>query len=338
MNKILNRHTKNLTLFTSEKVTDFESLRNKYALRVHKGIAEQIIKHKHARPIYLYLEIKPLFASGVIFADQGKIPYKKIAEFVKEGVSTVRKKINVLKKLKLIRIDKEKNIILSSLNKLPAILKVEIATKKKYNLLNNGETQYTIKQLAIYENLKKQEHVLFRKIYGTELVEHCITNKIFDVRNSNGKLSDNIKRCEDRLSKNFLRRFKRSIRNNFDEYKKKYQKIYDVRVNQLEFGYPVINPNVTLSYRGIAKILNRSAISSGQYQSKKLFDRKYLTAFGSYTLISDKSPAIFESMEGLRQDIFSYQYNTRKNLSGRKRLYFRNNTNQIETLTNATFF
>lgn len=328
-------------LFPQERyISDLEALRNKYALRLQKGLAEHIIKHKQARAIYLFLELKPLFSSGVIFSDSGKIPYQKIADFTGEGLSTIRKKITVLKKMRLLSIDHKKNICLASITKLPRILKVtkeKDKYRKKYALLNNGQTQFTVKQIALYENLKRQEHQLFLKIYFKELLEIYSQRETLDKKNSKGYSPKNLQACEQCFAKSFLKKFRKYIRDNFDTLKRKYQNIYDRQVLQLQFGFPELNPYISLSYKGIGKILGISQ-STAVYQVKKLASKGLIDVTGNYCNISEKSPAVYESMCGIRQDIFSYVYPTRKTLNGKHRLYYRNKPNSINPLVNATFF
>lgn len=336
-------------------INDLELVRNKYALRLQKGIAEHLIKHKHARSIYLYLELKPLFNSGIIFASAGKIPYAKIAQFVGEGVSTVRRKITILIKLKLVTIDKNKNLQLCSLNKLPKLLKLstdENKYKKKYKLLNNEKSEFTVKQIALFENLARQEHQLFRKIFLKELAEEFFTKKhigaqewvkelnaeLLDKQNSNRNNPKFYLTCERYFSKKFLKLFRKQIRENFEFLKQKYKRVYDTQILQLSFGFPALNPNITLSYNGLAKIWNYKTKSAAHYQVLKLAERGLIDVTGNYSLIKEQSPAVYESMCGMRADIFSYVYPTRKTLNGKARKYFRNQPNTVKPLVNATFF
>jgi hypothetical protein len=356
------RKTPDLSLFYPEiSVNDLENVRNRYAMRLQKGLAEYIIKHPNARDFYLYLELKPLFRSGVIFNESGRIPYKKIALFIGEGESTIRKKLSNLKRLGLISIDKKKNISLATLNKLPEILKISpsyILTEKskrirkfleykkiykqKYKLLNNGETQYTIKQIAIYENLNRQKYALGRKILERELLNYFYSGDPLDNLKTNGSKPKNFTECERLFPRKFIKRFKKQIRENFPEYQAKYKRIYDSQILQREFKFPDLNPNITLAYSGIAKVLNRKAKSTGSYQVSKLLERKYISAFREYEKIPARSPAVWESITGMRRDIFSYKYNARRSdpvsYSGRIEKFFRRCPNSIETLTNSTFY
>lgn len=324
------------------RINDLEIVRNKYALRIQKGIAQYIVKHKNARAIYLYLELKPLFNSGVIFADGGKLPYKKIADFIKEDISGIRAKIKTLKKLGLVYFDK-KNICLVSIKKLPLVLKLtkdENFYNKKHYLKNNSKAQFTVKQLAIYENLKKQEFVLFRKIYLKELSNEYFELNKLDNKNSNKNF---YLTCERFFSKAFLKKFKKSIRNNYDALKKKYQTIFDIQILQIQQGeinltYPEINTNVTLSYNGVSRIMGRTSKYSGRYQLGQLVKFGYIEVWGGYKKVSI-CPAIQEQdIYGVRSDMFSYRYPTKKTSSGLIRKYFRNCTNELQTVDNAIFF
>jgi hypothetical protein len=355
MHKVSNTHTPSLELYPLQLyVADLETLRNKYALRLQKGIAEQIVKHKHARPIYLYLELKPLFSSGVIFSDRGVIPYKKIAEYIGESVPSVRRKIAILKRLKLVTIDSKRNICLSSLKILPNVLKIypkTILTDKskesraaleyktfyfqKYKLKNNGKTHLTIKQIAIYENLNRQRYRLEQKIYEKELVQRFYESNSTGL---NSKKEFNFTTCEKHYRKSELKKFRKHIRENIEAYKTKYQKIYDANVLQIEFGKPYINPTVTLSSEGAAKVLGYKSPSSAWYELRKLATADYIEWYSVITKISDRCPAIYEQMSGQRSDIFSYKYNTRKTTSGRIEKYFKREPNLIIPNEKALFF
>jgi hypothetical protein len=340
-----------LPLFPREiKPFSLEDYRNKYALRLHKGLAESILRHKHSREIFLWLEIKPLFISGVIFSHEGKYPYHKLAEFIGEGVSTIRKKIAILKRMKLLRFDRDRNLHLASYEKLREIFKHH--TKRKYKLLNNGETQFTVKQVAIYENLKRQEHSLEKKIFRSELRKILEEQNLDPINSQRLSITTD---CEKYFSRNFIRKFKKSVHLRMDVLRKKYENIYDRKILQLAFGFPEINPDVTLSAQGIARVIGRKARSSGTYQMRKLERLGYMYHERVYAEIAD-SPAIMESLYGFRSDIFSYKFPTRINrktgevLCGRKpvdssridsrgniRMYFRNCTNKLTLREDALF-
>lgn len=331
-----------------------EDRRNVYALRVHKGISDKILKHKNAREIFVFLELKPLFISSVIFSENGNYPYKKISLFLREGLSTTRKKIAILRKLKLARFDKNKNLVLSNYSRVLEILKIEknfttikfdrergknfeIKTykRKKYKVLNNGGTQFAIKQIAIFENLNKQKHRVIKKIISKEL-QQMIIDRNLDPQDS--KSLPNFKDCEKTVSKSLVRRYKKFLLKDFDLLVAKYSKVYDAQSQQLAFDFPDLNPRVTLSCNGIAKVLNRKSKSSGYYQSRKLVNAGLMTTERNYKTIENQSPAIYESMYGIRSDVFGYYYPTRDTNSGRVKKYFVNLPNTIRTNEKTLFF
>jgi len=312
-----------------------EIYRNKYALRLHKGLAEAILKHPHARAIFIYLELKPLFISSVLFNERGKLPYNKISEFIGEGKSTIRKKIATLKRLKLVRVDRKKNLHLASYDKLADLFSHH--TKRKHKLLNNGTTGHLVKTVAIYENMKRQEYTRNKKILERELFLILSEKQQLDPINSNVFLPT-AKGCEKYFSKRFIRNYSKMIKKNLPAYIAKWDKIYDRQILQTEFKFPDVNPNVTLSCKGIARVINRKAQSSGYYQARKIVHAGLLQVSGQYQLIPDVCPAINENDYGLRTDIYSYVYRTRRNATGLKRMYFRTLPNLLTPLENAFFY
>jgi hypothetical protein len=320
----------------ADLIDDLEQVRNKYSLRIPRGSSEKILKHKHAREIFLYLELKPLFISSVIFSSSGKFPYKKIAEFTDQGISTIRKKIQILKRMKLLSFDRDKNLHLAPFSKFREIIKHE--GKRTHKLLNNGDAQFYIKNLAIYENLQRQQYRVKKKILERELINIYYERKILDPLSSLKQTDLVVSGCEKYFSKNTIRKFSSMIRKNFDSYLLKYQKIYDRQIEQIEPGLPDINPYITLSCKGISKILGRKSVSTGHYQSEKLEKLGILSIDGTYITVPERSPAVWESLTGHRNDLFAYPYPTRMNRSGFERKYFRRCPNTLKPLVNAMFF
>jgi hypothetical protein len=128
------------------------------------------------------------------------------------------------------------------------------------------------------------------------------------------------------------------IKRNLPAYLAKWEKIYDRQILQLEFKYPDINPELTLSCKGVARVLNRKAQSSGHYQSQKMQALNLLQLARTYQHIPEQTPAQYESLIGLRSDIYSYMYNQRKRATGRARLYFRSLPNLIKPIEDAFFY
>lgn len=314
-----------------KRLPDLDQARNRYALRIPKGSAEKILIHKAAPALFAYLELKPLFVCSVICSDQGRIPYKKIAEFLRLSVSGTRAKIRTLERYRLVRIDRDKNIILGSYQRFRKVIKHE--GKHSYKILNNGDTKEIIKATALTENLNRQKFVLSRKIISYEWFNNTVENS------ANAKEYLKFSECPERIiSKANFRKYKKILGMNWDYELRRWEKVYNERMKQTAIEFPKINTNVTLSRRGIARILGKKAISTGHYQMKKLVAAGLFKDTGIYITVSDRSPAIYEAMTGQRTDIFSYQYPTLLTHSGLIRKYFRNCTNQLETRVNTIFF
>lgn len=325
---------------------------------MHKGLAEQIVKHPHAREIFVFLELKPLFVSSVIFNDRGKLPYRKVAEFLGEGLSTTRKKITVLKRMKLLRVDGKKNFHLAKYDDLRELFQHH--TKRKYKLLNNGSTQHLVKTIAIYENLKRQEYVRNKKILERELINEFARKNMLDPLNSRSNpivLPLNAKGCEKYFSKRFIRNYTKMLRKSLDVRVEQYKKIYNAQILQTEIQFPYINPNLTLSCKGIARVLGKQSASTGHYQSRKMEAKELLSITGAYHFVPATSPAIYENdLAGIRSDIYSYKFPLtyrfrrqlrieerteeiqRGDLRGEVRLYFRNAPNKLFPNENSLFF
>lgn len=275
MNKAINN--------ASEKIKYLNGRRLNSALRVPRGIADEIIKHVAARSIAHYLELKPLFKSGVIFNDGGHIPHEKIAGFLNISLSGWRGHYNILKRFKLLTVDYNRNIKLSGwrvLNELITGTKQSAEHQyKTHNLpifmLKKNETfvYEIIQTIAIYENLQKQKRA-FRYKLAKNLALNSLAEKylksIYCKKNT----------CEIEQNKDFnlnyfMREYLTSDENNYyldaiiekykskvdrhfltyevmqrHEYRKKYLSNYD------ENNTP--NPFYTLSVAAVGRLFNKS--------------------------------------------------------------------------------
>ncbi|MES3019379.1 MAG: hypothetical protein V4721_16450 [Bacteroidota bacterium] len=304
---------------------DLERVRNRYALRVHRGISKKIIQHKHSRSFYMWLELKPLFIDSIIRAEEEteggktsdpKLPYEKIAGFLKVGISTVRMHFRILKKYKLIKYDQDRNIHFASYEIFAAIFRhTEI---RKYKLANNGETQFILKKIAVFESLAKQDYMKRQKMFYRELFnilyERSRDSQLAQVsgltNNTLNRLYHNNKECANFFPKGELKKHRKHFNKYFDLYEEKYQKVFKAQIQQLSLGFPDLNMQVTLSQGGLSRLFGKEdgKQTCGQYQKKLLVDKKMLFVEGEYQYINDQSPAIYEKTMYGRSDIFSYKY------------------------------
>lgn len=323
----------NSLLKPAEFVYNLEDVRNRYAFRIQKGLASKLLEHKNAPALFAWLEIKPLFVSSVIFSDNKKFPYQKIATFLKCSEKQIRRYCAIWRKNKLAFFDNSKNLHLAKYSRLNEIFKHNC--KRKFKLINNGKTKNLCRQIAIHENLKRQE---YRR--NIKIVEK-ITGTLFDATSTNKSFSpkeEQIARCDNRRSKNQQRKIKSAILRDIKTHVANEKSVYDVRTNQIEFGYPKLNPYVTLSCAGVAKACGLSAKSAGLSISRDLHNLGWITREIPVLKI-DSRAAVFESeILGIRSDVFSYRYPVRRGNGRLERKYFRRMPQQVETLINTIIF
>lgn len=317
-------------------IHNLEDVRNRYALRLQKGLADKILTHKNAEALLAWLELKPLFQASVILPESnGNLPYPKIAAFLKKTERQVRRYCSTWKKLRLAHFDQDKKLHLARYTRLNEIF--EHRCRRKHFLINNGETKKLCRHIAVIENLQKQEYVRNRKIEQQELF-NIIAERRLDPQQP--MLLTELKRkgCEYVLSKREYRRLRKIVRNNMPVLLEKYKRIYAQNTLQLAFGFPGINPNVTLSCAGVARVAGCSSKSTGHRITKELERSGWMRRELTYTLIPERCPAVYESLTGMRTDIYSYQYPVRKSVTGKQRMYFRNNTQTLTPNEKAVFF
>ena len=139
-------------------------------MKIPRKIIPDMIKHRHYRAFMVFLQLKPLYVSGVILNDTGKLPYQQIASFLGLSLSGTRGKIQQLKKHKLIYVDRQKNFHLASYKTFVNIFQPQFLRRmRKYNYRNVATADQLIKMSAIRENYRKQEHVLKHKIINKEI-------------------------------------------------------------------------------------------------------------------------------------------------------------------------
>ena len=325
MEEISNGHIRN----------ELEEIRNRYPLRLHRGISKKIIQHKHSRTFYAWLELKPLFTDSIIRADEEvegcktsepKLPYKKMAEFLKIGISTMRLHCKRLKKYKLIHYDKDRNIHFATYDRLAEIFKHD--EKRKYKLANQGDTQFLVKRICVFENLAKQDYAKRKKMFHSELFDILFERSRDSNNSQNSPLDDNALRrlhqdhseCTNYFSKNEIKKLRRHFNQNYEDIERKHQKIFEARIEQLAEGYPKINMQTTLSHSGISRIFGRQ---SGQYQIDLMKKKNMLSVDREIQYIGDQSPAIYEKIVGGRSDVFSFDYHFRKEAKTVRKYFLR---------------
>lgn len=315
---------------TPERLTVLSEQRNKYSFRIKKGAAPLVLAHKNNLALQIYLELKPFFISGIIFNEAGALPYKKIAQELRISESNLRGKLSQLRKLKLVSFDKQRNLILAPYRAFYKVIKFDNNFKgQQIKTANNYEQTNTILQsIAICENALKQKHIIFEKI----CIREFSYNKEIPIiaRDSFFKKLRN-----DKTDLKLWKAIKRSVSKNFDFYSRKYERIFNFHYEQLDIytsSAPEargLNPNVNICCSNAAKLINRKALSSGFIALNKAAEAGFINLYKSYRYVKDNSPAVFEFLTGIRNDLFAYRYPTR---NGVKKFYFINNPYMVESL------
>lgn len=167
--------------------------------------------------------------------------------------------------------------------------------------------------------------------------QHAVTS--LDPIYVKNKKFNTLKDCEPYFSKGLIKQIKRAVRRNYDTYIARYAKRYNQQIQERATGLPEINPTVTLSCSGFAKILGRNSTTTGYYQQNTLRNLGLLDIeYNRHLKINDNSRAILERSYGLRSDTFNYIYPTRKTLSGKFRGHFLKLPNILKPIENTIFF
>lgn len=301
---------------------------NQENTRVPKSIEHLIIQHKNYRALIVFLQLKPLYVSSVIINDAGNLPYLPIAKFLGLSFSGLRGKIKQLKKLKLLWVDDNKNIHLASYKTFVSKFKPQFLRRmKKYTYKNIASGDMLIKVSAIRNNLRKQSYVLKHKIinkeiYGTVNAPMDRIKQPEGVNNSSFPYSDCHKgpKLTD-MSQTAIRKIRKVLMNDYDNLLHKQKQVFLKQMEQIEFGLPHINPYITLSCDGLGRLFGITG-SSGYYQRQKLVKASLVTCKDNYHKINSASPAVYENMNNMRDNVFSYNYPVRRSITGKENKFF----------------
>lgn len=249
-------------------------------IKIPHRIAQEIILHKNYRAFILFLQLKPLYVSGCISNEEGKLPYQGMAAYLGLSVSGVRAKIKQLKAHQLIWIDEKKNIHLSSYRKFVSLFKPQFLRKvKKHVFKNTAHADILIRTSAIHTNFKKQDYVIDKKIVQKEIYGNFDANKdrlIHPEKGNNApdECQSAIGRTD--LSKSAIKKIRKIIlKTQREYYRKKYTGIYYSQLECMETGFPDINPIVTLSCAGIGRLFGVTP-TAGHYQRQRMIEANTL--------------------------------------------------------------
>lgn len=323
-------------------------------IKIPRRVIQEMILHRHYRAFMVFLQLKPLYISGVIMNDGGKLPYQAIAKFLGLSLSGTRGKIQQLKKHKLIHVDREKNFHLASYKTFVNIFKPQFLRRmRKYNYRNVAPADQLIKISAIRENYRKQEHVLKHKIinkeiYGTVNAHVDRIKQPEGVQNSSFQSTNDCrlgaKQTESfpqqpktipgskhaltefrtnsgRLNK-FGRMKRKMILQDYENVLHKHKRIYLEKLEHIQNGYPDINPYVTLSCAGIGRLFGTGA-SSGHYQRQHLANANLITIKdGGHLKIFPVGMDTREELQREGGNVFHYNYPMKRASTGREDKFF----------------
>lgn len=219
-------------------------------ISVPKGLPRVLINNnKLIKAIVVYYKLKSLYKSGVIKNYTKR--YKELASHpnVNCSESKLRIYISILKEYGFVYKDKSKNLHFVSKGKLKEYFNV---SKFSYKISKNQicNLEYYLKGIVLENNLEQQK---------VKVIENIIFDE-YGIGKEKG-----YKECK------FFKKTKKFISNNLESSLKRHQAryVYTVKnnlINSMDSFYPFI----TLSRKGISKLINRKSKSSGTYLINKL--------------------------------------------------------------------
>ena len=232
-------------------------------ISIPKGLPTAILKDGLERDFTIWYQLKSLYVGGII-KDYTK-RYQELADTLGIGNSTLRKYIKRLLSYGWVT-KKGKHLFFISREKLR--VKYNVA-KAKYKVKPNENLLEWVKVRAIKENLNKQIHAYKQKY-----------------------VDNGLKDSKDK-SQGLKRLFKTQLKD-FDNHLSKQQERFRKDVKNGVKG--AINPFITLSRLGIAKVLNRKSKYTGSYQMKK-FKKANLILKDESNLLFFKSCSYYEYLK-----------------------------------------
>lgn len=296
-------------------------------IAIPKKVLKDIFTHKHYRAFVLFLQLKPLYTSSVIMNDNGKLPYAIMAAYLGISVSGLRARIRQLKKYKLARADKDKNIRLASYKTFVNLFQPQYFRRmKKYRYCNVADADILLRTAAIEENYKKQNYKLKNKIISKEI--YSTVNAHQDRINSpkvnpftiKADCPVNMHRTD--LSKTAIRKIRKMLLKDYDNLLWKHKQIFRQQIAAIENGFPDINPYVTLSCAGVGRLFGLSA-SAGYYQRSRMLgsDVLRIKEKSRYEKVLPVSQWAQEEINASGSNVYSYNYPVKRG-TGREDKFF----------------
>lgn len=264
---------------------------SKSRLKIPRYILSRLIQEdkKLYKAILIYLDLKPLFYSGV-FKD-AKNRAGALAGFLRISKRNFHYKIKLLEERGFISWDKNDLILCSWIRffELNGIKIKDPRSMKFYRLKNNYDLDLLSRVLIIQENFKKQEKVIERKIFTTQVIEEKQIKVLEDLQKlilSELPTKDKERLREEKLFKIRELELQTNQDNRRELSKLKRSGLYSYHYtdslrkwfhNQRAFNHSHrVNFDISVSCKKVAQLFGLTAQSTGYYWECKLQERGYL--------------------------------------------------------------
>lgn len=259
------------------------------SIKIKKNTSEQILKHRNAKALFVYLELKPKFTNSIFFPEAGKFPYRILAVQLNISESNLRSKINTLVKLNLCQKNTDKSISFAPYRFFyEQIIKCTYRRGKQWHIEQlPNETKLSIQKLVICENIKKQEYMIFQKIlkyevcHALERSPNISTARFFEI-----------------TDKKIIKHYRKKIRESLKFYLDKWQTVYNKTIAKesennykdfetKKFSRCFVNPETIISYKRMSELFNITSGAGAKNIMDKLINKGY---FERYTGIMELDP------------------------------------------------
>jgi hypothetical protein len=254
-------------------------------ISIPRGLPTYICKDNSLlKTTTVFYQLKSLYKGGVIINYTSR--YSDIANEFNISVSKLRNYIRVLLKKGWVK-KENKNMILMSKRYISEGFNIsKYCYKIKTTELCNLENIF--KALAIQENYNKQEHLLKKRLIKKILLKE-----------TEGET------CSSKGLKKLESNIKKRVTNNLEDLKQtEYLRFEENPVDSIK--KKLINPFITLSRKGVAKLLGRKSKSSGYRNITKLKKNNLVDDQMNYLLIA--KDISYNEYINLRYDYLSNGY------------------------------
>lgn len=294
-------------------------------VRIYKELPHKITHNKTLiKAVTIYLELKPVYYNSLI--KDYKRHYSQLAEFLRIGNSTLRAYIPRLIELGLAR--KEGNhLILCSWEAFRDLFGIE--TKKAYYVDTENSVSHWLRLIAIKENLVRQEHQFWRKLFLHDQYSLYCQNELSKFKTKgNINLVSRERFGKDLFYKVEKQKVWKQLFNKFRNDPYQIGRATKMALHELERGaeIPSINPEITLSCRGVAKLFNCHSPGAGYYWERKLEDLNLLLVHTTSIRSTDKA-ILRQRIEGIDLGIYERTTSIKK-----RKVYFQRLCNKLVPL------